>query len=143
MNIATIIADRSTDAIISCNADTPLVEAIRILGKQRIGAMPVLREGRVVGIISERDVVYCIADDAGACLNQPVEKLMTSPAITVAPSTSIDEALALMTRRRFRHFPVVEEGRLIAFISIGDLVKHKMDEIEHEAAALRDYIQTV
>jgi CBS domain-containing protein len=143
MNIAAIIADRTSAAIISCDADTPLVEAVRILGKQRIGAMPVLREGRVVGIISERDIVYCIADDAGACLNQPVEKLMTSPAITVAPSTTIDEALALMTRRRFRHFPVVEDGELIAFISIGDLVKHKMDEIEHEAAALRDYIQTV
>lgn len=143
MNIAAIIANRSADAIISCNADTPLVEAIGMLGKQRIGAMPVLQEGRVVGIISERDIVYCIADDAGVCLSQPVEKLMTSPAITVAPSTSVDEALALMTRRRFRHFPVVEDGKLIAFISIGDLVKHKMDEIEHEAAALRDYIQTV
>jgi CBS domain-containing protein len=68
---------------------------------------------------------------------------MTSPAITVSPATTIDEALGLMTRRRFRHFPVVEDGALVAFISIGDLVKHKMDEIEHEAAALRDYIQTV
>ncbi|MCU0948439.1 MAG: CBS domain-containing protein [Porphyrobacter sp.] len=143
MNIAAIIANRRGQAIISCNADTPLVEAIRILGKQRIGAMPVLRDGRVVGIISERDVVYCIADDAGACLNQPVEARMTSPAITVSPATTIDEALSLMTRRRFRHFPVVEDGELVAFISIGDLVKHKMDEIEHEAAALRDYIQTV
>jgi len=143
MNIAAIIAGRRSEAIISCTAETPLVEAIRMLGQQRIGAMPVLREGRVVGIISERDVVYCIAEDAGACLNQPVEKLMTSPAITVSPSTTIDEALGLMTRRRFRHFPVVDDGELIAFISIGDLVKHKMDEVQHEAAALRDYIQTV
>lgn len=142
MNIAAIIANRSTDAIISCNADTPLVEAIGMLGKQRIGAMPVLQEGRVVGIISERDVVYCIAKDAGACLKQPVSDIMTSPAITVSPATSVDEALSLMTRRRFRHFPVVEEGELVAFISIGDLVKCKMDEVEHEAAAMRDYIQT-
>jgi CBS domain-containing protein len=143
MNIAAIIAERKGQAIISCNADTPLVEAIRTLGTQRIGAMPVLRDRQVVGIISERDVVYCIAGDAGACLNQPVEVLMTSPAITIAPTTTIDEALSLMTRRRFRHFPVVDDGELVAFISIGDLVKHKMDEIEHEAAALRDYIQTV
>lgn len=65
---------------------------------------------------------------------------MTSPAVTVAPSTTVDEALGLMTRRRFRHFPVVEDGALIAFISIGDLVKHKMDEVTHEAEALRQYI---
>lgn len=143
MIVAAIIANRRGQPIVSCTADTPLIDAIRVLGTERIGAMPVLREGRVVGIISERDVVYCIADDAGACLNQPVEQRMTSPAITVSPATTIDEALGLMTRRRFRHFPVVEDGELIAFISIGDLVKHKMDEIEHEAAALRDYIQTV
>jgi CBS domain-containing protein len=143
MNIAAIIAERDPHAIISCDAATPLSEAIRILGKQRIGALPVLRDGRVAGIISERDVVYCLAEGGRDCLDLPVEKIMTSPAITVSPSTTIDEALALMTRRRFRHFPVVENGTLLAFISIGDLVKHKMDDIEHEAAALRNYIQTV
>jgi CBS domain-containing protein len=68
---------------------------------------------------------------------------MTSPAITVEPATTVDEALSLMTRRRFRHFPVVENGALIAFISIGDLVKRKMDEVQHEAEALRNYIQAV
>ena len=68
------------------------------------------------------------------------EAIMTSPAVTVEPGTSVDEALALMTRRRFRHFPVVEDGTLVAFISIGDLVKHKMDEVQGEAEALRNYI---
>lgn len=143
MNIAAVIADRDPHAIISCDVATPLVEAIRILGKQRIGALPVLHDGRVVGIISERDVVYCLADQGGSCLDQPVEEIMTSPAITVSPATTVDEALSLMTRRRFRHFPVVDDGKFLAFISIGDLVKHKMDEIEHEAAALRNYIQAV
>lgn len=141
MNIATIITGRTPDGIISCNVDTPLAEAVRILGKQRIGAMPVLRGGEVAGIISERDVIYHLADGGKACLDLPVEQIMTSPAITVEPSTSIDDALGLMTRRRFRHFPVMDEGRMVAFISIGDLVKHKMGEIEHEAAALRDYIR--
>lgn len=142
MNIAAIIAGRDPHAIISCDAATPLAEAIRILGKQRIGALPVLHDGQVAGIVSERDVVYCLAEQGGTCLERPVSDIMTSPAITVTPATTIDEALSLMTRRRFRHFPVVENGRLLAFISIGDLVKHKMDEIEHEAAALRNYIQT-
>jgi CBS domain-containing protein len=143
MNIAAIIAERDPHNVISCDAKTPLAEAIRILGKQRIGALPVMHEGRVVGIISERDVVYCLAEGDRACLDRPVGEIMTSPAITVAPSTSIDEALSLMTRRRFRHFPVVEDGVFVAFISIGDLVKHKMGEVEQEAAALRNYIQTV
>ncbi|MBU7579493.1 MAG: CBS domain-containing protein [Porphyrobacter sp.] len=143
MNIAAIIADRDPHDIIACDAATPLAEAIRILGERRIGALPVIQDGRVVGIISERDVVYCLAAGDRTCLDRPVEEIMTSPAVTVAPTTSIDEALSLMTRRRFRHFPVVEDGRFVAFISIGDLVKHKMDEIEHEAAALRNYIQTV
>lgn len=143
MNIAAIIADRDRHAIISCDVATPVCEAIGILGKQRIGALPVLREGRVVGIISERDVIYRISDHGAACLDLAVGEIMTSPAITIAPENTIDEALSLMTRRRFRHFPVVDSGELVAFISIGDLVKHKMDEIEHEAAALRNYIQTV
>jgi len=76
-------------------------------------------------------------------LDLPVEQIMTSPAITVEPATTIDETLGLMTRRRFRHFPVVESGALIGFISIGDLVKHKIDEVQHEAEALRNYIQAV
>jgi CBS domain-containing protein len=118
-------------------------EAVRILAKQRIGALPVLRDGIVAGIISERDIVYRLADQGATCLDLPIGEVMTSPAITVEPATTVDEALALMTRRRFRHFPVVDDGQLVAFISIGDLVKHKIDEIEHEAEALRNYIQTV
>jgi CBS domain-containing protein len=143
MNIAAIIADRDQSGIISCDVATPMSEAVRILAKQRIGALPVLRDGGVVGIISERDVVYRLADQGSACLDLPVGEVMTSPAITVESSATIDEALALMTRRRFRHFPVMDDGRLVAFISIGDLVKHKIGEIEHEAEALRNYIQTV
>jgi CBS domain-containing protein len=143
MNIAAIIADRDHSGIISCDVATPMSEAVRILAKQRIGALPVLRDGIVAGIISERDIVYRLADQGATCLDLPIGEVMTSPAITVEPATTVDEALALMTRRRFRHFPVVDDGQLVAFISIGDLVKHKIDEIEHEAEALRNYIQTV
>ncbi|MEL6486265.1 MAG: CBS domain-containing protein, partial [Pseudomonadota bacterium] len=109
----------------------------------RIGALPVMRDGTVAGIISDRDIVSPLASAGSECLTGPVEAIMTSPAITVEPSTTIDEALALMTRRRFRHFPVVENGALRAFISIGDLVKTRIDEVEHEAEAMRSYIQTI
>ena len=111
-----------------------------MLAGKRIGALPVLRDGRVVGIISERDVIYRLADKGHGALDMTVGEIMTSPAVTVSPSTSIEEALALMTKRRFRHFPVVDGEMLVAFISIGDLVKYKIGEVEHEAAALRDYI---
>ena len=143
MTIARIIAQRGPSDIIACDVATPVAQAVSILASKRIGALPVLRDGKVVGIVSERDVIYRLADHGGSCLDLPVEQIMTSPAVTVEPATTVDEALSLMTRRRFRHFPVVEDGTLIAFISIGDLVKHKMDEVQHEAEALRNYIQAV
>lgn len=142
MTIAKIIAERSAGDVISCDVGTPVAKAVEMLAGKRIGALPVLRDGKIAGIVSERDVIYRLAENGRDCLDQPVEAIMTSPAVTVEPSTRIDDALALMTRRRFRHFPVVENGALIAFISIGDLVKNKIDEVEHEAEALRSYIQT-
>ncbi|MEM1195070.1 MAG: CBS domain-containing protein [Pseudomonadota bacterium] len=142
MNIAGIIAGRSATQIVSCSVDTTVSEAVSILAEKKIGALPVLRSGAVVGIVSERDVIYHLASIGNECLEGSVEAIMTSPAITVEPSTTVDEALALMTRRRFRHFPVVENGALCAFISIGDLVKNRIDEMENEAEALRSYIQT-
>lgn len=143
MTIARIIAQRGSSDIIACDCNTPVSEVVQTLATRRIGALPVLREGRVVGIVSERDVIYRLADHGGSCLDLPVEQIMTSPAVTVEPGTTVDEALGMMTRRRFRHFPVVDNGDLIGFISIGDLVKHKMDEVQHEAEALRNYIQAV
>jgi CBS domain-containing protein len=143
MTIARIIAQRTSSDIIACDCTTPVSEVVQTLASKRIGALPVLREGRVVGIVSERDVIYRLADRGKDCLDVTVEEIMTSPAVTVEPGTTVDEALGMMTRRRFRHFPVVEEGQLVAFISIGDLVKHKMDEVQGEADALRNYIQAV
>lgn len=140
MTIARIIAERGLSDIIACDCTTPVSEVVRTLATKRIGALPVMREGRVVGIVSERDVIYRLADHGGSCLDLPVEAIMTSPAVTVEPATTVDEALGMMTRRRFRHFPVVENGELVAFISIGDLVKHKMVEVQGEAEALRHYI---
>lgn len=96
----------------------------------------------VVGIFSERDLLYCIAREGAAALNRTVGEVMTSPPITVTRDTDAIEAMELMTRRRVRHLPVVEGNRMIGLISIGDLVKVRVELAESEALAMREYIQT-
>lgn len=142
MSIAKIIAGRSSSDIVSCGTETSVADAVKLLAGKRIGALPVMRGDEIVGIVSERDVIYRLAEEGRDLLDMPVERIMTSPVISIEPSAKADDAMALMTKRRFRHFPVVENGKLLAFISIGDLVKDKIDEIEQEAEAIRTYIQT-
>lgn len=142
MTIAAILSGR-TGEVFSLACDTPLREAVALLAEHRIGAMPVLKDGAVVGIMSERDVIHCLKSDGAAVLDWPVEKLMTTPAITVAADVSVLASLSMMTKRRIRHLPVVEGGRLIGIVSIGDLVKYRIDRIEQEADAMREYIQSV
>ena len=140
MRIASIIADRASSDIISCPVDAPMRDAVALLAEKRIGALPVMKEGRVAGIFSERDVIYRLAEEGEACLDRPLQDVMTAPAITVERDTPCDGALALMTRRRIRHLPVLDGETLCGFISIGDLVKSRIDEVQTEAAAMRDYI---
>lgn len=142
MMIARLIEGRATTAIVTCDADTLVGDALRLLAERRIGAVPVFSGGRIAGIFSERDVVYQLAQHGPAMLDKRVGEVMTAPAITVDPSTSVLDALALMTRRRIRHLPVVTDGTMIGFISIGDLVKYRIDRIESEAEAMRSYIQS-
>ena len=142
MDVAHIIADRRASDIITCDVSTQVGDAVRLLATKRIGAIPVMREGMIAGIFSERDVLYRLADQGSSCLSRQVGEIMTDTPITVDPSTRVDEALSLMTRRRIRHLPVIENGGLVAFISIGDLVKSRIDEVEREAEAIRTYIQT-
>jgi len=143
MTIGSILQSREPGAVIACSCDETVRDAIAKLAEKRIGALPVIRDGAVVGIFSERDVVYRLHADGPAMLDRPVEQEMTSPAVTVEASTPVLTALSLMTRRRIRHLPVLDGGRLVGFVSIGDLVKHRIDRIESEAAAMRDYIQSV
>ena len=142
MTIARVIAQRSAETI-SCGKGMSVREAVALLAEKRIGALPVLDNGAVVGIFSERDVIYRLATHGAAMLDMHVGEAMTAPPITVAPEAGVLEALALMTRRRIRHLPVVDAGRLVSFVSIGDLVKYRIDRIEAEAAAMREYIQAV
>ncbi len=141
MTIARVIEGRD-NAVFSCTAETSVREAIGLLAERRIGALPVLAGGSIAGIFSERDLVYRLTSDGPAVLDMPVGAVMTAPAVTVAPDTEVNSALSLMTKRRIRHLPVVEHGTMIGFVSIGDLVKFRIDRIEAEASAMRDYIQT-
>ena len=143
MNVGQLIEDRASAQIVQCTADKPMRDVVVLLADRRIGALPVMEDGRVVGIFSERDVLYCLAKEGAAALDRPVREAMTAPAITVHRMTEVDDALALMTRRRIRHLPVLDGEALCGFISIGDLVKSKIDQVEHEAAQMRQYIQTV
>ena len=141
MTIARLIADRSGE-IWSCSGDDSVAHAVELLATRRIGALPVTDgDGRVVGIFSERDVLYCLQKHGAATLDLKVREVMTATPIMVTPETRVLEALALMTRRRIRHLPVVAGERLLAFVSIGDLVKYRIDAIEADAEAMRSYIQ--
>ena len=140
MTIARLIEGRS-DTVFSTTTTTPVRDAVAQLDSRRIGAMPVFDGAGVAGIFSERDVIHQLAARGPAMLDLLVSDVMTAPAISVTPDTGVLEALGLMTRRRIRHLPVMQTGKFVAFISIGDLVKYRIDHISTEAEALRSYIQ--
>ena len=139
MTIAAIIEGKGHE-VVSIEAGTPVRDAIDLLADRKIGALPVTSGGKVVGVMSERDIIYCLRTDGAALLDWPVERIMTSPAITVTRDMHALAALSLMTKRRIRHLPVVENEQLIGIVSIGDLVKFRIERIEQEAEAMRSYI---
>ena len=139
MTVRAIISGRDAD-VVSIAPDATVSAAVTLLATKRIGAVPVTNGNAIVGIFSERDVIYGLEREGAAVLDKRVGDVMTSPALTVEPDAPIMTALALMTRRRIRHLPVVDGTAMVGIVSIGDLVKHRIDRIESEAAALRDYI---
>lgn len=141
MTIAAILSGKGQE-IVSISGERTVAEAVALLASRRIGAVPVMQGDAVAGIFSERDVIYGLEREGAGVMQRRVSDVMTAPALTVSPSESILGALALMTRRRVRHLPVVEGGRCVGFVSIGDLVKHRIDKIEAEAEAMRSYIQS-
>jgi CBS domain-containing protein len=142
MTVAAILEGRKDVPAITVPLGTRVEEAVALLAERKIGAVPVMDGDKVAGIMSERDVIYCLARDGAAMLDWPVDKIMTAPAITVEATMTVLGALSLMTSRRIRHLPVVEGSRLVGVVSIGDLVKHRLDQIEAEAQAMLSYIQT-
>jgi len=141
MTIARVLAAKQSTTVHTASPDMTVQEVVRILAERRFGAVPVVEDGRVVGIISERDLIYCAAREGGAALSRQVREVMTADPITITPADAVLDALSLMTRKRVRHLPVVEQGTLTGFVSIGDLVKHRLDAVEAEAEAMRTYIQ--
>jgi len=141
MTVAAIVEGKPRD-IVSVEAGTSVREAVALLAEKKIGAMPVIEGEQVVGIMSERDVIYCLSSDGAAMLDWPVSRVMTAPAITIESRVPVLVALSQMTKRRIRHLPVVDDGRLVGFVSIGDLVAYRISRIEQEAEAMRAYIQS-
>lgn len=140
MTIAAILRGKGSE-VVSLPRDATVRQAVALLAARRIGAVPVVDGDAVVGIFSERDVVYCLAAHGPGALDHPVADVMTQPVQSVGSDEAAIGALSLMTRRRIRHLPVVDAGRMVGFVSIGDLVKYRIDRIEADAEAMRNYIQ--
>jgi CBS domain-containing protein len=141
MTIASVLRDKGK-SVETIAADASVYDAVRRLGEKRIGALPVIDAGQIAGIMSERDVIYCLREHGADVLDWPVSRVMSSPAITADSEMSVLAALTLMTQRRIRHLPVVDNGQIRGIVSIGDLVKFRMESIEAEADAMRAYIQS-
>jgi CBS domain-containing protein len=140
MTVASILKQKP-NRLISVAGTESLGDVAGILTRENIGAVPVLdAQGEMVGIVSERDVVRQIAREGPGVLARSVNSIMTTTVVCCAPDDSIESTMALMTRRRFRHLPVRSDGRIIGMISIGDVVKRRVEDAEREAESLRDYI---
>ncbi|MCB1463926.1 MAG: CBS domain-containing protein [Nitratireductor sp.] len=142
MTVASILTDKGRE-VVTAGTDTSLSAIVETLSERKIGAIVVTDEdGKVCGIISERDVVREIAERGVETLDQPVSTCMTRKVVSCGENDTINHVMTLMTRHRFRHLPVVSGGRLTGIISIGDVVKRRMEQIERDAEELRNYIAT-
>jgi CBS domain-containing protein len=141
MNVAAILKMKGK-GVFTASADTSLLEIAKLLEQHGIGCIVIEGEGKVVGIVSERDLVRAIGLSGPKVLKDPVSDYMTKTVVTAREADTIDRLMSEMTTHRFRHMPVVERGRLIGIVSIGDVVKMRIAEAEMEAAAMREYIAT-
>jgi CBS domain-containing protein len=140
MNVAAILKQKGR-AVMTVPPTITLLDAAKKLSHRRVGALVVVgARGELSGIISERDIIRALSDAGPECLSRPVAESMTRQVVTCLETDTLDELMALMTARRFRHLPVVTDGDLVGLVSIGDVVKHHVAEIEMEATAMRDYI---
>jgi CBS domain-containing protein len=142
MTVKTILATKGSN-VLSIEPTATLEAAVAMLAKHRVGALLVLGpDRRVIGILSERDIVRALAEHGAGALKEPLAQSMTRKVVTCSQSDTVGALMERMTTGKFRHLPVIEQDQLVGIVSIGDVVKLRLHEIEHEAAALRDYIQT-
>jgi CBS domain-containing protein len=140
MNVAAILKQKGR-AITTARPTVTLMEVANKLAAKRIGAIVIVGAGgEVAGIISERDIIRALSMQGPACLTLPVSQSMTNKVITCKETDTLHQLMAMMTERRFRHLPVVTDGALVGIISIGDVVKHYVVEMQTEATAIREYI---
>jgi CBS domain-containing protein len=142
MRIADVIRRKGAE-VITVRTDASVTELLALLSEHRIGAVVVSDDGESVhGIVSERDIVRHLHTDGAALLDAPISQIMTAEVHTCTPDESLDDLSAAMTERRFRHVPVVVDGKLRAIVSIGDVVKNRITDLQAERDQLRDYIQS-
>lgn len=142
MTVKHILDEKGRD-VVTIDETASVTAAVQLLTQRRIGALVCLTgDGGLLGIVSERDIVRIIARDGAAALDTPLSAVMTRTVTTVSETTTIDEAMERMTRGRFRHLPIIENGKLVGLISIGDAVKSKIEAAEREAEEMRSYIAT-
>ena len=138
MNVATILKQKG-GGVFTTTSDKSLLDIAKLLQQHGIGCIVIVSDGKIAGIVSERDLPRAIGQAGPKVLDQPVSDFMAKTVITAREADTVDRLMAEMTKRRFRHMPVVEKSRLIGLVSIGDLVKIQISEIELEAAATREY----
>jgi CBS domain-containing protein len=140
MNVDSILRGKGS-SVATIAPQATIADAVAMLQRERIGAIVVSRDGaKVDGILSERDIIHGLAGLGGRLLETHVEALMTRRVVTCTPRDSVAELMAEMTKRRIRHIPVLRDGELAGIISIGDVVKARLDEMEYETSSLRSYI---
>ena len=136
------ILDTKGHNVLSVEPEAKLSAAVKLLSERRIGAVLVMSQGRMEGILSERDVVRVLGERGAAVMDEPVSGVMTRKVISCREKDTVSEIMETMTHGKFRHLPVVEDSKVVGLISIGDVVKHRVMEYESEQEALRDYIKT-
>ena len=136
------ILDTKGHQIQSVEPNAKLSAAIKILGERKIGAVLVMNQGKLEGILSERDIVRVLGESGARVLEEPVSSVMTRKVVSCRQAVTVAGILEMMTIGKFRHLPVLEEGKVVGLISIGDIVKRRVQEFENEQEALRDYIKT-
>jgi CBS domain-containing protein len=142
MTVKSILEEKGHE-VVTIGPDATLGEATRLLGEKRIGAVVVTKgDRRIVGILSERDIVRAIGENGAEALAQPVDKVMTAKVSTCRETHTVNDVMEIMTRGRFRHLPVERDGHLDGIISIGDVVKRRIEDVEREAEQIRTYIAT-
>ena len=128
--------------VMNVGPDAKLAAAIKLLGEKKIGAVLVMNQNRMEGILSERDIVRVLGERGASVLDEPVSNVMTRKVVGCKETDTVAEIMEMMTTGKFRHLPVIDNGQVVGLISIGDIVKWRVDEYEAEQEALRDYIKT-